>query len=362
MKRATAEEYRQTISSFVDVDDDEPALPVVDRSTLEAYTVCVAQARFIDSGIVLNSSLAMASGEEVHQAISKAITAYVDSHGVLSTADVRSELEAAVYAARPDVQPDAIRGLMRSVWGIAEYVTKRHPDNILRWDGGDGDRCGQIAADIGRLCRYTSEVDFLCTTPSKDVLEESDWKSGWKRFSIDGIADSFQFQSHAWLALSTYPEIQALQVKVWLPRQGRCQYPVTFARKDMPKWTARIRAAVALWHEHRLTLPTEAPAWPAVEKCRLCAAAIVCPKGRSGGLVATNPVLAVDNLIAMQAGVEALETNLRAYVDEYGPVQGTGGDWFGVRPPSGRKTWGVYSEQAGNGEQLTEANGEVHES
>lgn len=355
MKGLTPAEKRETLASFWvdDSDDAEPALAVVDRSTLERYSTCPAAARFIEAGMVLDSSLAAASGEEVHQAIGRAITSYVDSRGVLSTADVRGELEANVLSSRPDVQPDAIRGLLRSVWGIAEYITKRHPDNILRWDGGDGDRSGQLAVDLPGLCRVTSELDLLHATPAPKVLGEVDWKSGRGAFGIDRIADSFQFQVHAWLVLSTYPEVDCLEVRVWHTRSGFAQYPVSFARKDMPKWTARIRAAVGLWWTHRLTPPTEAPAWPAVEKCRLCPAAAVCPAGVAGAGVAANPVQAVDNLIAMEAAAEQQATNLRAYVEAHGPVQGTGGEWFGVKPASGVRRWGLYSDKTGD---LLEAN------
>lgn len=343
MKGLTPQEKRETIGSFW-CDDDDPALAVVDRSTLERYSTCPAQARLVETGAAIDASLPAESGEQVHQAIGKAVGEYVDSQGVMTGQDVRQALEAAIYSARPDVQPHAILGLVRCLWPLSKYITARHPANILRWDGGEGERSGQLAWDIPGLCRVTSEVDFLCATKAPAVLEESDWKSGWTKHGIDSIAGSFQFQVHAWLVLHNYPDVAALQVRVWQTRAGFANYPVQFHRDDLPKWTARIRSAVGLWYEHRLTPPQETPAWPLPEKCNVCPAAPACPAARSSLVVAANPAAAVDRLFALEAGLKQASDDLKHYAERHGPVKGSGPYWWGVKPPTHRKTYGVYTE------------------
>jgi hypothetical protein len=105
----------------------------------------------------------------------------------------------------------------------SQLIYSIHPGNILAFDGGeDIDRSGQLAIDFPDLrTRYTSELDLLYQGDSPEVGEEVDYKTGWKDWTTEDIRDSFQFQSHAVLALEKYPQWQALRVRVFDARHRR---------------------------------------------------------------------------------------------------------------------------------------------
>lgn len=68
-----------SLSAFVDL-DDAPQLPVVDRSTLERYSICPAQARLCEAGLCLPVGIIAEVGEAGHKAIGEAVNEYILSH------------------------------------------------------------------------------------------------------------------------------------------------------------------------------------------------------------------------------------------------------------------------------------------
>lgn len=298
---------------------DSRLIPV-DRSTLERFATCPAQGCYVEANSP-PAGMAAAIGEQAHQAISRTIQQYVETREVTSPTDFADALRANMSGSRPDVQPGVIQCLSRSVWGLAQYIGGGvAPQNILRFDGGAGDKSGQLSwplEDLGVL--LTSEVDFLHATKSKELLAELDWKSGWGFYNEDDVADSFQFQFHAFLVLSNYPGVEALRVTVWNTRNGTKTRPVEFSRSDLTPIQTRIRSAVGeflRWHGKPYEL---ADTWPATEKCRLCPAAGVCPAAdKQTSKCAENPVAFLDSIVAAAAKLDALEKEAAAYVDKTG--------------------------------------------
>ncbi|MBA4019147.1 MAG: hypothetical protein C0483_18430 [Pirellula sp.] len=79
--RYTAEGL-DTLAAFIDVDDEpEAALPELDRSELEGFSLCPAAAVIREQKLVVDGSNATNSGNEVHAVLSAAITEWIDTQG-----------------------------------------------------------------------------------------------------------------------------------------------------------------------------------------------------------------------------------------------------------------------------------------
>lgn len=320
----------------------DSSLLAVDRSTLERFATCPAQGCYVAEHNP-PAGMAAAVGQEAHQAISRTIEAYIESHEITGPAGFRERFESETRCARPDVQPAVIQALRSVWWKLSEYIAGGvAPQNILRYDGGAGNKSGQLSwplDDLGVL--LTSEVDLLHSTRSPELLAEIDWKSGWGFYNEDDVADSFQFQFHALLVLMNYPDVEALRVTVWNTRNGTKTRPVEFSRSGLIPIQTRIRSAVGeflRWHGKPYEL---AETWPATEKCRLCAAAAVCPAADiQTSKCADDPVRFVELMVATKAKLDAMEAEATAYVDKTGKtILTTAGDHFGRdKPKTDRKS------------------------
>ena len=339
---------RETALAFAYADDEEVEL--VDRSTLERYASCPAQARLIDSGKVLNESSIAAAGQAVHEAFRESVQAYIEEPS-MHLGELADRAFSALRNARPDIQPEALAAGKPSVWAWAKMLSSHSPKNLLRFDGGQAERSGQLAHDLPMgnvVLRVTSELDLLLATPAKQVLREIDYKSGWRRHGTDSIASSFQFGLHAWLVFENYPEVEALEVQVWQTRTNSLTYPVTFDRSRLREIDTRIRSAAGEYVRWRNTPPKDVPTWPAIDKCPMCQAAVVCPAslhvGELSGLV---PGVLVDRMVAVQATLNALEELAIAHVKATGKdLVSPSGAAFGYdRPVKSRKTKSLYSIQ-----------------
>lgn len=318
-----------------------------DRSTLERWATCPAQAAIIESGQTL-SSMAAKSGSEAHEVISATVTEWCDSDGSLTLRELHDFMMGHVLASRPDVQPDVIEALRRSSWTISKLLHENHPSSIMRWDGGEGERAGQLASDMevdSRTVRVTGEMDLLCGSPSIEMVRLYDWKTGNKAWTVDDVNSSFQFAVYSWLVLRNYPGVQDVQVRVLNTRSGSVSHFVSTSRRySYEPIEARIRSAARQMVRYGGRggggVPADPPAWPAAEKCRMCDAVLQCPVIRpmlDSPLVqiASDPESAVDVLVGFEAAAEAWRQHLAAVVDKrQDDVQGRlSGAWFGRRHP-----------------------------
>jgi len=327
-------------------------LPVLDRSTLENWATCPARAKAIADKLVVDASDAAASGQEAHDAISQMIADHVDSSGSLGPQDLRLSLENAAAASRPDVQPDVIRGLRASLWGISQFVARIHPHNVLRWDGGTGERSGQLAHDFKGMCRATAELDLVYAGPSPKLLHEVDWKTGNKPWTVGDVANSFQFQMHAFLLLSNYPDVDAVEIAVWDTRRNERSYPVVFDREHIGQWESRIRSAIGYWWQYRNSATP--PTWPTQEKCATCPAIQICTAASADlKLIASDPRVGVQTLAFLETRVDALKKLLSAHVDKQGAdIVCEDGTCFGRKKPASKRkpTAALYSTGGGEDE------------
>jgi|6_EtaG_2_1085325.scaffolds.fasta_scaffold00065_5 hypothetical protein len=325
----------ETINSFF-LTGENPVL-IVDRSTLENWSVCPLQGSLSGSQIATN---AMEAGSASHEAIARAVAEYIASEGSLSPSDLRTELDAYLKTSRPDLADDVFNSVKRSVYTFSDFLARQSPVNILRFDSGEGERSGQLAYDIStgsHVVRVTSELDLLFAGPQPTLLHEIDWKTGRTRWTRSDVASSFQFQLHAWLIFQNYPDVEAVEISVWMTQMTQQTFPVLVERKDLHLIASRVyTAALEYSKNHALAKP---PAWPTLEKCESCRVAMNCEIGRTTDVatVEDDPVNAVKELAALNAQAKAYERALAKLVDKDGEIELGDGEWFGREKPSTRK-------------------------
>jgi hypothetical protein len=318
---------------------------VVDRSDLETCASCPMQMRLKRDTKNVVGHIAHV-GEACHVAISQTIQHYidsVDSGEILRAGDIAERIDLNLRHARPDVQVDAIEACKPSVWAIARTLHETDPDNILRFDGGQGKRCGQLSWESSDGIVVTTEFDLLRATESIQVLREDDWKGGWKQHGIGDVAKSFQFNLHAVLAFENYPDVQRLDVHVWdLRRSGYEPPSVQFYRRKLDQYRALIETAAHIYIDNDQKPLADVPCWASTEKCRICDVAARCP--------AVDRPLPEDDgellrkLIAIDAHRDAVESELQARVTRRGgkPIVTDDGDSFGkYGTEKPRETWKV---------------------
>jgi hypothetical protein len=320
---------------------------VVDRSTLERFADCPMQGRLDEKHKHSLPGIAW-GGQEIHEAISRTIQIYIDSSGVISPFELKQEMESQLWSARSDLQPEAIRGFSRSIYAFAQYLSEIHFENILRFDGGEGMKSGQLAWDFDTLkvC-VTSEVDFLHSTPSPSLLSEIDWKTGWKKWTEEDVRSSFQFQLHAFLVLMNYPEVEALRVVIWNTRHRTKTWDVDFRRDQLEPIRFRIMKAIENWWKFRSMEIEDVPAWPVTEKCELCDYAIHCPVA-DGEIVDVNndPQAFVEQMVVLTQRLDSMKKAGKSYVKLHGDIWTLNGDAFGFdKPQSKRKVLAFYSQK-----------------
>ena len=327
LKPAPGEDPLASFSPLPEVD-----LKRLDRSTVQAWGNCPRQAALLATGKINHTSHAAALGDAAHQCFGDTVDEYIARGDTWMTpSDLKKWVEGAALASRPDVQPEVIAAIKYSTWAWANFICGINHANILRYDGGEGDRSGQLAVEWPELSALiTSEVDLLCAGDTPEILEETDYKCGDKVHLEASVKTGFQFHFHAVLVFHNYPDAQELRVRIWNTKKNLPTYYVSFYRTKLHEYEARVHTAVAQWYQHRHTEPEKCPAWPTQEKCRLCDAAMQCDV--SG--MARTPEEKMRAIIATTAKLKLLTDDLTAIVDERGSDLVVDGMAFGRGKPT----------------------------
>jgi len=315
-------------------------ITTVDRSTLERWSECPAQAKFLKSGQVTPGSLLADAGNVVHDAISKAVADYIDTCGAPEAWQIVEDVVAHVKNSRPDVQPNAIQAVKFSAWTVAKWLRSIHHDDIIRFDGGSGELSGQLAWDIDlddAAMRVTSELDMLYATASDEVVEIVDWKSGFKTWTATDIKASFQFPLHAWLVMQNYPGISEVGVRVFNTRWNSWTGRVVFRRDDLDEYESRIAAAAKVMVKYRDS--DDPPTWPSRDKCRICDAASLCPiVGRDIRSILESPAAFLADMNAVSERLKAMQDIAADHVQRTGEdIVAPDGLAFGIDKPKANR-------------------------
>ena len=259
--------------------------PTADRSTLERYATCPLSARLAETHIKSAGKMA-AVGNEAHDAISATISAYVDAgcpddpsaQHWMSPAEINELLVTNLRHSRPGLQPETLAAFA-GTYRLAEILHPIAPWAVLKHDGGQGERCGQMTEDVETslgVVQATSEIDLLAATQVKEIVRAIDWKTGWSEWSEGDVEHAFQMRMLAWLVLSTFPDADVVESQVYNSRTRRLTYPVRFTRDRMAEYAAQVQEAAETWMRYRSAPISSVPAWPTREGCQQCDAAAFC--------------------------------------------------------------------------------------
>lgn len=310
-----------------DVTPAKPIPPVIGRSELERWQSCPQQAAQVEGGHVSTGSIPATIGNEVHRILGEAckfrrVEAY-------TAFDLRQWITSEAAKSRPDVQPDVIDAIRYSVWKFVEILTtrpdsgeERHPEDIMRFDSGDGDMSGQLSADLVMsedvTIRVTGELDVLIATISPDELDLWDTKSGHAHHTATSVKSSFQFQVYCWLIWRNYPKCQRVTVRVFMSMKNQITSAVSFDRSEYFNIEQRIKSSVEAYLKYKGMKLEDVPAWPELKKCTICDAVMVCPKAFEP--MATDPEQALRQLIVLQAKATRIKALLTIKVREDGEL------------------------------------------
>lgn len=331
------------MSNFEDV-------PRLDRSTLEGYATCPHRQRLVET-VVKSTGPEAVSGSEVHRILSDLITSYIDCGADMGRDEILERLWRGMRTARPDVQPDVIDALRPSVWALATFFMGDKnsrgvlPSAVMRYDGGEGNRSGQLSADMRTVPAVaTGEVDLLLATTVKQVVHLKDWKSGHKFWTADAVADSFQFQDYAWLVLENYPNVEEVIVSILNTRSNVWTYEVTFPRSRIDSYRSRVENAAAHWWRWHNTSAEKTEAWPIRDKCEKCPALAACRFADTD--IAQDSESMLRTFVALEQRASAIGKTLTARVKETGAdirlPDGTAYGWFDKPRSTRRPTASVY--------------------
>lgn len=336
---------------FDDISASAQPSVFLDRSRLEDYMHAPFKAHAIETGRVKDGGRDADVGTEAHDIISDAIAWWIEAGE-----PPRDYLREAVYQARPDILPDVVDALKRSIWWIDRYLTGRSQQDIILHDGGQkGDknakdeekrrsRDGQLGMDLlpateKRGCIIpTSELDLLIVGESPEVVYETDWKSGRKVWTPTQVKKSFQFRFHALLIFKNFPAVKAVYTQVFMTRMCQATELVRFAREEIEQTVeGQVLGAVRAREEaFKAKDPNEIPCWCTPEECSFCPAVHICPHIPSE---ASEKALA-DDPLSFALGTSVLDQLLirrkkllREFVDDRGSDLDMGDLCYGLNMP-----------------------------
>lgn len=314
-----------TTELFEDQFIEAPAPIIHGRSELERWSSCPYQAMMIERGIVSNSNTLTEVGSAVHDIIAHAVKSRREDG--TRFADLRAIIEELAMRSRPDMQPEVIASVRR-VWPIVDLIcrnedgTERHPDDIMRFDGGKDNHAGQLSAEIipasstAPATIITCELDLLLSTPSPKEVEIKDWKTGHAHWNASDVVNSFQFGAfYPYVVMRNYPDVDRVRVTIFMTRAKGCPTtsPATFERSQMYAMEQRIKSAIDIYDLHHGK--DDAPALPTPEKCGNCPAATKCRLASEPAAdVARDPMKALHKLIVLEKAAAQLRAGLSKIV------------------------------------------------
>ena len=326
----------------------EDDIAVLDRSTLEQWSVCPMQAGMVEAGKAIRESEILNVGVAAHEVLGRATDEYIAAAGAITDPrELIGVVENWLSDTRPDITTKVYHALRPSLWAWSSFILDRRPSNILRYDGGAGERSGQLSYDIDSLSvRVTSEIDLLYAGPSPQVLHETDYKTGHAHWTVQDVKQAFQFQLHAVLIFANYPKVDCVEISVWDTRKNRRTFTVPFFRSEADMFRWRINKTIGVWHQERSKPELSRLTWPEADKCAACPVAQLCPRCTS---VTTDPVALLESLIVLNSARANVMKQLSATVKRTGrDVVTPAGDAFGkCKPPSNNpKPNAIYSTKA----------------
>lgn len=307
---------------------------IVDRSTLDAFVRYPYRARMVSTLGLVESSEPMEVGIAVHDCLASMTALHIEAGGLMAT-ELANRLEGGLAAINPALSNEINAAMRATTWAWSRYMSVLPPSAIMRHDGGEGDRSGQMAFEVNGVL-VTSEVDLMLATAAPEYVKVIDYKTGWGLWDEDDIESSFQFQLHAFLILANYPEVEQVGVAVWNTRVNRLTKFVRFSRENLNAYFRRVEAAVDHWKACQGMATDDLPCHPADEHCPTCPVLMQCRLAREEHKA--TPAELLKRLFILQQQEEVVTKLLKVHVEAGGCDVEADGLCFGAnKPKSTRK-------------------------
>jgi len=299
--------------AFLTVDEIE----YYDRSTVEDYITCPSQGRLKKEFVPLTCSAATESGQEAHNVFGAGMLARWEG---ATLNEVREIMRDEMNRSRPDVQPDVIDACKRYLFKFAEnlYFTPagydRNPEDIVAFDGGTGDKSGQLACKMTEKHGLTCEVDLLLRGETDGEMELHDWKSGRTHWTSGDVKTSFQFGTfYPYLVFRNFKHINRIHVIIHMPRKYEQTSPVTFHRSDEAAMNERLLRGLEIMQGDCLEV------WPTKEKCGWCDVLDHCSMKQAVKVKASNKDL-LNSYVIYSTYLDEIKKELKKAVDTDGEI------------------------------------------
>jgi hypothetical protein len=162
-----------------------------------------------------------------------------------------------------------------------------------------------------------------------------DYKSGFARWTQADVQNAFQFRFHAALIFHNFPNIPAVEIKVWNTRWNDLTYGVIFKRdRDYELILMEIRRRAEAFKRYHDKQPYEVPGYPDERRCLQCPALSICVLSKHLAEPVANPGEYLETTAAMQRIVDKRLELLEAVVKTTGKdVVAKDGTCFGFSKP-----------------------------
>lgn len=350
-----------------------PAPTIIGRSELEAF-LCPFRGAVKHQGIVSDVSHDADAGTECHRVIAAAVKARaVDGATPFRLRELMDDLATRAPA---HVQPRVVETIRGMKYKIVEIITTlpdtglaRNPEDLWKYDGGEGDSSGQLTAtlipeaDGNPRVDLTCGVDLIVPTVSPKELLVYDYKTGWREWTATEVKQSFQFaRFYSWVIFSRFPAIDKIGFIIVM-RGGECTSIVHIERKDMYAIGQQLLTLVGdylRWKDAPIDTgatgirwPHNPPQRPDARECCYCPALQKCPAGkRTAAEIATDPRALLGLIMVGQAQVDEATEMLKTIARESGGDIVCGELTFGQNKPTTRKPnakpYAIYATPVGS--------------
>lgn len=247
-------------------------------------------------------------GRRVHAGIAKAFRSDIKDEGP------RDEEEQAVAMIGINYAHELVKGI-GSAWTALYETTMEYQ---------------------GEVDHISGTADMVLVSPAEDYAVLVDWKTGMRH---GGYED--QMRTYAWLLSRAYPKLTKVDVRLVYLSNGE-EDRMMIHREDIQQHDLRIMGAVS---DRSETEPVATPGhW-----CQWCPGSISCPKNAAMEVAVTQAANLAVNVAKLATVVEnedeavvahalvayateviaRIESNLKEYVRDHGPVKTREGQTYG---------------------------------
>ena len=186
----------------------------------------------------------------------------------------------------------------------------------------------------GETVVLTCRPDLVMYGEAPESLWLPDWKTGWGKSGFD-----FQAMFYSVVAWRAHEGIESVCWQPFHCRFGTWGPRFEFDAQRLAESEAIIQRAAMDYLIEEDWSPT-----PGMERCRWCPFTEKCGADRRFPEIDKNPEGFLQGFLKAEASVADMKKALVAKYNASGPIRHDGRKKWGVKPPSTRRTYGLYEE------------------